>query len=530
MTKGTWSFSGSTSKIPESASVAAISTELKNSGDDESNLPNLRIPGALTIDPMIRKLAKSKEMTVSENAIWLLIYSVREYTCNILQHTITKCQSDKNDPSSSSISNDHRPLVASSNPNSCKITPLDLARSLECTKNNTPPIKINQTLASSRLGWERCIQSLDRFTPQSDLMSLQTIRQNVVKDIETASMQRCKREQDEKKAIEERRLAEERTIVEEKRAIEEKRLAEKSKRLAEERKRMAEERKRLAEERKKAEEKRFIEQMKLAEQRKRAKERKVAEEKRLADAKRHAKEAALKATSMRFPTIPNLTPNQQNMNLRASFNIPSRIETKMEVVDTQVKSMENQRLHSEPNGALDASPKSSSPAPVPRGRGRGVKDLSALRASASSTPTPTRSSSVAASTPSENPKVPVSSSPPASSISSSDSQTGGRGRGTGTKDLAALKARSMRPTSRDDNISQQDSHSVKRTSITTPMLPSERSKQIIDISNEDNEGKRRNLSSIRVDGQDHNIKINNNEQGGDEKRSASDLLSHSLTL
>lgn len=323
-------------------------------------------------------------------------------------------------------------------------------------------------------------------------------------------------------------MSEERKIIEERRAIEEKRLAEKRKRLAEESKRLAEESKRLAEERKKAEEKRFIEQMKLAEQRKRAKERKVAEEKRLADAKRHAKEAALKATSMRFPTIPNLTPNQQNMNLRASFNIPSRIETKMEVVDTQVKSTENQRRHSEPNGALDASPKSSSPAPVPRGRGRGVKDLSALRSSASSTPTPTRSSSVAASTPSENPKVPVSSSPPASSISSADSQTGGRGRGTGTKDLAALKARNMRPTSRDDNISQQDSHSVKRTSITTPMLPSERSKQIIDISNDDNEGKRRNL--IRVDGQDHNIEINNNEQGGDEKRSASDLLSHSLTL
>ena len=148
---GTWSYCGSTSKIPESSS--SVSTK------NEMSLPNIRVPGALEIDPMVRKIAKGKEMSVSEGALWLLIYSAREYTTSILKHTIEKCKSINESSSDNHITNP-----------SYKITPLDLARSLECNDN---PKRINQTVASSRLGWERCIQSLDRVTPQSELASLE---------------------------------------------------------------------------------------------------------------------------------------------------------------------------------------------------------------------------------------------------------------------------------------------------------------------------------------------------------------------
>ena len=47
------------------------------------------LPGALAVDPMVRRLVRENHLKASETAIWLLIIAVREYVQSVLKDTMT---------------------------------------------------------------------------------------------------------------------------------------------------------------------------------------------------------------------------------------------------------------------------------------------------------------------------------------------------------------------------------------------------------------------------------------------------------
>ena len=47
------------------------------------------IPGALVIDPFMRKAAQSTGMVVSEHAIWLVTIAMKEHTTQVLRNLVT---------------------------------------------------------------------------------------------------------------------------------------------------------------------------------------------------------------------------------------------------------------------------------------------------------------------------------------------------------------------------------------------------------------------------------------------------------
>ena len=70
--------------ILESASKKAVSLQLPPCTASSS-----RIPGALVIDPRVRKIADAAGMKFSENAIWLLVVALKEYTKTVLDDTLS---------------------------------------------------------------------------------------------------------------------------------------------------------------------------------------------------------------------------------------------------------------------------------------------------------------------------------------------------------------------------------------------------------------------------------------------------------
>jgi hypothetical protein len=48
----------------------------------------MRIPGALSIDPLVRAAAQSANLNVSENAVWLLIVGAKEYANSVLRNCV----------------------------------------------------------------------------------------------------------------------------------------------------------------------------------------------------------------------------------------------------------------------------------------------------------------------------------------------------------------------------------------------------------------------------------------------------------
>lgn len=90
------------SKMPESAALVLDSeslnrydtplvVETKAGPPDPCDYPlqrSFRIPGAMAIDPYMRALAQAKGMKVSDNAVWLLVIAMKEYTKTMLKSCI----------------------------------------------------------------------------------------------------------------------------------------------------------------------------------------------------------------------------------------------------------------------------------------------------------------------------------------------------------------------------------------------------------------------------------------------------------
>lgn len=50
---------------------------------------SMRIPGAIVIDPYVRKLSEPAGIKASENAVWLIVVAMKEYTKSLLESTIS---------------------------------------------------------------------------------------------------------------------------------------------------------------------------------------------------------------------------------------------------------------------------------------------------------------------------------------------------------------------------------------------------------------------------------------------------------
>jgi hypothetical protein len=50
---------------------------------------SLRIPGAIVVDPHVRRLAELSGLTTSENAVWLMVVAVKEYAKSLIDFTIS---------------------------------------------------------------------------------------------------------------------------------------------------------------------------------------------------------------------------------------------------------------------------------------------------------------------------------------------------------------------------------------------------------------------------------------------------------
>mmetsp|Transcript_21056 Transcript_21056/g.45649 ORF Transcript_21056/g.45649 Transcript_21056/m.45649 type:complete len:1184 (+) Transcript_21056:404-3955(+) len=90
---GTWSICGDEIALTKTDPGNYIHPEMVGSihkGDpiEEAVLPSARLPGALEIEPLVRKHIANSGLTASENAIWMLVVAVREHSSSLIKKVI----------------------------------------------------------------------------------------------------------------------------------------------------------------------------------------------------------------------------------------------------------------------------------------------------------------------------------------------------------------------------------------------------------------------------------------------------------
>jgi len=89
---GTWSVCGNdliTNQVAPSNVIQPSLVATIRCGDTvEEIIPSARLPGALEIEPMIRKLTTHSGIHATDNAIWMLVVAVREYSSSLIKKII----------------------------------------------------------------------------------------------------------------------------------------------------------------------------------------------------------------------------------------------------------------------------------------------------------------------------------------------------------------------------------------------------------------------------------------------------------
>jgi len=90
---GTWSVCGNdliTNQVAPNNVIQPSLVATIRCGDtiDEEIIPSARLPGALEIEPMIRKLTTHSGIHATDNAIWMLVVAVREYLSSVIKKII----------------------------------------------------------------------------------------------------------------------------------------------------------------------------------------------------------------------------------------------------------------------------------------------------------------------------------------------------------------------------------------------------------------------------------------------------------
>lgn len=215
---------GEPSLLPSFFEAAESSSALIRSKDfPQSHRQSPCLPGALVVDPLVRKIVRENHAKVSETAIWLLIVAVREYVQAVLKNTVTNLASvdseqsmrpikfapyairswkmsqleadtDKEGESDSEkkvAAKDNSPtkevkvavnVEPSSGEKKRRITSLDIASALNGTRVSS------ETLAGSvtSLAYERCCLSFNGNQPSLP-PALDSVRAFVVESMESAA-------------------------------------------------------------------------------------------------------------------------------------------------------------------------------------------------------------------------------------------------------------------------------------------------------------------------------------------------------
>jgi len=93
---GTWSACGDELALKKNDSQHSICPKLigsiQKAGLEEEEVPSASLPGALEIEPLVRKHTADLGLTASENAIWMLVVAVREHSSSLIKKIIANDQ------------------------------------------------------------------------------------------------------------------------------------------------------------------------------------------------------------------------------------------------------------------------------------------------------------------------------------------------------------------------------------------------------------------------------------------------------
>ena len=115
---GTWTTVGDEHLFTDTKITNNIDTNLIRSirgdapvEDDYDCIPSARLPGALQIEPSIRRLLSHVGITASENAIWMVIVAAREYISGLIRRVISN-DIDFDDGCAPSVPNHYQISIA----------------------------------------------------------------------------------------------------------------------------------------------------------------------------------------------------------------------------------------------------------------------------------------------------------------------------------------------------------------------------------------------------------------------------------
>jgi len=132
-----------------------------------------RIPGALVVDPRVRKIADAAGMKASENAIWLLVVALKEYTKTVLDDTLSTIKAVETDsiPRGPSIRTQLLPKKRPAADSSVSSAPATVSANHPDPTKSITPMDIHTTIASMSCGSRSLGGCLSRATFERSLFS-----------------------------------------------------------------------------------------------------------------------------------------------------------------------------------------------------------------------------------------------------------------------------------------------------------------------------------------------------------------------
>lgn len=114
--KGLWAQSDTSNVLYPPPLCTLNEVIVKSEHEDSSILPSGTLPGALTIDPLVRNIAQREGISVDEYALWLIIIATRQFAVEILHRAVDERSNSGiavNDVISESRSGDAKPRTIS---------------------------------------------------------------------------------------------------------------------------------------------------------------------------------------------------------------------------------------------------------------------------------------------------------------------------------------------------------------------------------------------------------------------------------
>ena len=176
-----WSASGlvgggiiASSRTLNDGDIPAESRAVAVTKEGRSSLSGTALPGALSIDPIMRLMVQKEGLEVSEDSIWLIIVAVRQHAANMLYNVVKMSEETEGG------------AEGGAKQTQMQIRSIDLAQALM----NKP--RLGGGKASSRLGAERCLAAAQQDTPSMSTANLVAMQTDITNAIHVSSVKRQK--------------------------------------------------------------------------------------------------------------------------------------------------------------------------------------------------------------------------------------------------------------------------------------------------------------------------------------------------